>query len=508
MACRWGRLIACQSLLAIASVLSGANSGAPLADAAKEMDRAAIRTLLQRRVDVNAQQVDGATALHWAAYNDDLETAGQLIRAGANVKAANRYGVTPLSLACTNGNGPMVDLLLKAGADPNASLPGGETALMTAARTGKVEAINALLSRGADVHAKESGSGQNALMWAAAEGNAQAVEALIKAGADFQLRLNSGFTPLLIAARDGQSGVVKALLKAGANVNETIQPGPPARKATYVYDSEPSPKAGTSALGLAVVNGHFELAATLLDAGADPNATLPGWTALHAISWVRKPGVGDNDPAPQGSGSMTSLELAKKLVEKGANVNARMTKRVNVGLTRLNTLGATPFFLAARTSDAVLMKTLVGLGADPLLPNADNSTPLMAVAGLGTRSPGEDAGTETEVLEAVKLALDLGADPNAVDNNGETAMHGAAYKNLPAVVQFLSDNGAKIEVWNKTNKFGWTPLWIADGHRFGNFKPSPDTIAVFRRIMTAAGASIAGIPTSAGGRNVDYKKQP
>jgi ankyrin repeat protein len=313
------------------------------------MDRAAIRMLLQQRGDVNAPQVDGATALHWAAYNDDLETAGLLVRAGANVKAANRYGVTPLSLACTNGNGAMVDLLLKAGADANTSLPGGETALMTAARTGKVEPINALLSRGADVNAKESGSGQNALMWAAAEGNLEAVEAVIKAGADFRLRLNSGFTPLLIAARDGQSGVVKALLKAGAIVSDTIQTGPPVQKATYVYDREPSPRPGASALALAVVNGHFELAAILLDSGADPNATVPGWTALHAISWVRKPGVGDNDPAPQGSGAMTSLELVRKLVEKGANINARMTKRVNVGLTRLNTLGATPFLLAART---------------------------------------------------------------------------------------------------------------------------------------------------------------
>ncbi|MEO7649456.1 MAG: ankyrin repeat domain-containing protein [Bryobacteraceae bacterium] len=497
-------------ILAITSVVTllGADSSPRLADATKEMDRAAIRALLQKRVDVNAAQVDGATALHWAAYNDDLDTAGLLVRAGANVKAANRYGVTPLSLACTNGNGAMFDLLLKAGADPNDSLPGGETVLMTAARTGRIEAINALLSRGADVNAKESGSGQNAVMWAAAEGNVEVVQALIKAGADFRLRLNSGFTPLLFAARDGQSGVVKALLKAGAEVNDTIQPGSRVEKATYVYDSEPAPRAGISALLLAVVNGHFELAATLLDAGADPNATLPGFTALHAISGVRKPGVGDNDPAPQGSGNMTSLELVKKLVEKGANINARMTKRVNVGLTRLNTLGATPFFLAARTSDATLMKTLASLGADPLLPNADNSTPLMAAAGLGTRSPGEDAGIETEVLEAVRLALDLGADPNAVDNNGETAMHGAAYKNIPAVVQFLADNGAEIEVWNKTNKFGWTPLWIADGHRFGNFKPSPDTIAAFRRIMTAAGASIAGIPTVSGGRNIDYKKQP
>jgi ankyrin repeat protein len=403
----------------------------------------------------------------------------------------------------------MIELLLKAGADASASLPGGETALMTAARTGKIRAVKALLAGGADVNAKEVQSGQSALVWAAAEGNVEVVEALIAAGADFRLRLRSGLTPLLIAARDGQTGVVKALLKAGANVNDTIQPGPQAEKAHYVYATEPAPKSGENALGLAVVNGHFELAAALLDAGADPNAAQAGWTALHAISGVRKAGSGDNDPAPQGSGSMTSLQLAKKLVEKGANINARMTNRVNFGLTRLNTLGATPFFLASRTADAELMKALVALGADPSLKNADNSTPLMAAAGLGTRSPGEDAGTETEVLEAVKLLLDLGNDPNAVDNNGETAMHGAAYKNLPAVVQFLNDHGAKIEVWNKTNKFGWTPLWIADGHRFGNFKPSADTIAAFRRIMTAAGAPIEGMPNPASsGRNSNYVKQP
>jgi ankyrin repeat protein len=203
---------------------------------------------------------------------------------------------------------------------------------------------------------------------------------------------------------------------------------------------------------------------------------------------------------------MTSIQLVEKLAKKGANLNARITRRTNGGLTRLNTVGATPFLLAARTADAELMRKLAALGADPLLPNADNSTPLIVAAGLGTRSPGEDAGTESEALEAVGVALQLGNDVNAVDNNGETAMHGAAYKNLPAVVQLLADKGAKIEIWNQKNKFGWTPLWIADGHRFGNFKPSPDTIAVFRRIMTAAGAPITSIP--AGGENNDYRKVP
>jgi ankyrin repeat protein len=146
---------------------------------------------------------------------------------------------------------------------------------------------------------------------------------------------------------------------------------------------------------------------------------------------------------------MTSTELVKKLVAKGANVNARMTKKANLNNTRANEIGATPFFLAALTADAELMKLLAASGADTQLTNNDNSTPLMEAAGLATRSPGEDAGTETEVLEALQVALDLGADLNAVDKNGETAMHAAAYKNLPKVVKFLAAKGAKIELWNK-----------------------------------------------------------
>ena len=238
---------------------------------------------------------------------------------------------------------------------------------------------------------------------------------------------------------------------------------------------------------LAVMNAHFELAAVLLDAGANPNADLTGYTPLHAITVVRQPGIGDNDPSPEGSGTMSSLDLVKALVARGANVNAKMTKKVNLNNTRLNEIGATPFLLAALTADAELMTTLATLGADPLLTNVDNSTPLMMAAGLATRSPGEDAGTESEVLEAVQLALSLGADVNAVDNNGETAMHAAAYKNLPKVVKFLVAKGARADLWNRPNKFGWTPLAIAAGYRFGNFKPSAETEASVREVMIAAG---------------------
>jgi len=461
-----------------------ASSGAPLADAAEKMDRSKIHALLKQRVDVNTPQIDGMTALHWTTYQDDLELAKLLVRAGANVKAANRYGVTPLSLACTNGNGAMVEMLLKAGADPNAPLPGGETPLMTASRTGTLAAVKALISHRASVDSKDDRRGQTALMWAAAEGHASVVQALIDADADFRIRVPSGFTPLLFAVRGGHLDVVRVLLKAGADVNETI----PVEGRRRGYGGR-LPPAGVTPLLLAVTNAHYELASLLLDAGANPNADLPGYSVLHAITAVRKPGVGDNDPAPEGSGNMTSIDLVKKLAAQGANLNARMTKKPNLNNTRLNELGATPFMLAALTADAELMKTLATLGANPLLPNADNSTPLMAAAGLASRSPGEDAGTESEVLEAVQAALDLGADINAMDNNGETAMHAAAYKNLPKVVKFLAAKGAKIDLWNRNDKFGWTPLAIAVGYRFGNFKPSPETEAAIREVMIAAGVT-------------------
>ncbi len=417
-----------------------------------------------------------ADSLHDAAYKDDLAAATKLIRAGADVKAPNRYGMLPLTLACQNGNIALIELLLKSGADPNAPVPGGETPLMTAARTGKVNAVSLLIAKGAKVEAKEARRSQTALMWAAAEGNTEVVEVLLAAGADLHARLDSGYTPLLFAVREGRAATVRALLKAGADVNESIQLPPGATKKGL------APRAGTSALVLATINAHFDLAAQLLDAGADPNASGSGWTALHAISDVRKPGVGDNNPAPFGSGTMTGLELAKKLKAKGADINFRMTRRLTPGLTAINTMGATPYFIAARAADAEYMRLLASLGADPKIPNADGSTPMMACAGLGTRSPGEDAGTEAEVVEALQVSLDLGEDINAVDKNGETAMHAAAYKNAPAAVLFLSKHGANPEVWNKPNKSGWTPMRIAEGYRFGNFKPSPDTIAAFEQI--------------------------
>jgi ankyrin repeat protein len=373
----------------------------------------------------------------------------------------------------------MVQLLLDHGPDPNQALPGGETPLMTASRTGKAAAVHALLAKGAQVDAKET-RGQTAIVWAATEGNVEAARELIKAGADFKIRLRSGMTPLLLAVREGKLEMARLLLQSGADVNDTLQIPQGGRP------GGPKPgRPGQSALHIAVENAHYELAAFLLDNGADPNASGPGYTALHAIPSVRKPGGGDNDPAPDGSGNMTSLELIKKLVAKGADINARMTKKINFGLTSLNDIGATPFCLAALTADAELMRFFVSLGADPKIPTADGATPLIVAAGLGTRSPGEDAGTDSEVVEAIAAAIDLGNDPNIVDKNGETAMHAAAYKNVADAVRYLASHGANPDVWNQPNKHGWTPLTIAQGYRFGNYKPSPPTVEAMLEVMKA-----------------------
>jgi hypothetical protein len=247
---------------------------------------------------------------------------------------------------------------------------------------------------------------------------------------------------------------------------------------------------------MAVQNGHFELAIALVEAGADPNDQRTGFTPLHTVSWVRKPDASDTgDPPPIGSGRLTSLQFVRALVERGANVNARLDKgapRPPVSATLLGTQGATPFLMAADRADVPLMRELLKLGADPFLPNAVKSTPLMAAAGLGTANPLEEAGTEPEALEAVKLLLELGADINAVDDNGDTAMHGAAYGNFPTIVQLLADRGADINIWKRPDTERRTPLFIAEGYKAGRPQPSRPTIEAIHRLMLAAGLPTDG----------------
>jgi ankyrin repeat protein len=473
---------------------AGAAARVGLADAAEQRDKTSVRTLLATAgVDVNAAQVDGTTALHWATYNDDLETVTLLVRAGANVNAVNRYGVPPLALACTNGNAAIVKVLLEAGADANAAMKGGETVLMLAARSGNAQAVKALLAGGANPKSRER-LGQTALMWAAAEGHTAVVGELLEAGAERNAAIGSGLTAFFFAVRGGHLDTVRAFLEAGADVNAMTKPteNPPSRRGGFRRPSTP-----VSPLLLAVQNGHFELAIALVDAGADPNDVRTGFTPLHMMPGVRKPDSSDiSDPAaPTGSGRLSSADFVREIVKRGANVNFRLAKGAPKLLNTSSSIGsegATPFLLAADREDVPLMRLLLELGADPLLPNFNNTTPLMAAAGVGTNEPQEEAGEESEAVEAVKMLLDLGADPNTVDKNGDTAMHGAAYNISPLVVKLLGERGADPQIWNNPNKAGGTPLFIAEGYITRLPRPDPPTVEAITKLMRAAGISTEG----------------
>ena len=450
-----------------------------LADAVEARDVALAARLLNQGAAIDAPQADGMTALLWAAFHDDMKLAGQLVAAGANVKATNRYGVSPLSLACRNGNGAMVKLLLEKGADPNTKLNGGETALMTASRTGRIEAVKALLDKGADVNAKEQ-RGQTAMMWATAEGHADVVDVLIRAGAEYKKPLSSGFTPLCFAVRNGHIDVTRRLISAGVDVNEAM---------TEARGGRNRPSAHTSPLLLAMENGHFELAEVLLKAGADPNDDRTGFAPLHVMSWVRKPERGDNDtgtPPPRGSGKLTSLDFVRVLIKHGADVNLRK-KSSGGGRLRISVKDTTPFLCAASTADVDYMKLLLDLGADPKQKNALDQTALMLASGIDEKPEGDGPASKEEHLAAVIYLLELGADVNATDKNGQTAMHGAAYKSLPKVVELLDKRGADIKIWSNKSKQGRTPLSIARGYRPGNFKPSFETVEAIEKVMLAHG---------------------
>ncbi len=450
-----------------------------LADATERQEWEKLAALIAAGASTDDPQVDGMTALHWAAFHDHAVATTALLDAGAETGRANDYGVTALSLACQNGNAEIVQRLLRHGADPNTTSNGEETVLMTAARTGDPACVAALLAGGAEIDSRERNR-QTALMWAAAEGHAEVVDLLLEAGAEFREPLRSGFTPLLFAVRNGHIDVAMSLLGAGANVNEAAAPVRPRGKRM---------RSVTAPLMLAVENGHFELAIKLVDAGADPNDQRSGFTPLHALTWVRKSVRGDGDdgiPTPRGSGRLGSLGFARALVGRGADVNVRL-KNGSGGAARIHRKGATPFLMASETCDIPLMELLIELGADPDIPNSQGCKPILAAAGVGVFAPGEEAGLIDDALEAVAFLLEIGADINSVDNSGETVMHGAAYKCAPQMIRLLDQRGAKIEIWNTKNKSGWTPLMIAQGFRPGNFRPIAEVTEAISEIMESHG---------------------
>ena len=441
-----------------------------LIEAVKAGDVEAVRSLLAQGGNVDTPASDGATALHWAVHHDSAVLVDLLLEAGADAGVTNRYGVQPISLAAENGNAAILERLLQAGADANATLHGGETVLMTAARTGNANALRALMAHGADVNARDATHGQTPLMWAAARGHARAIHVLAESGGDVNARTTgeaqpagrryifavppvTGFSPLIFAARAGHVDAVAALLDAGADVNDTVSDG-------------------QSVLLVAVANANWDVADYLLDRGADPNLAGAGWNALHQTVRTRRMNVGFGAPGPIPSGSTDSIDVIRKMLAHGVEVNARMTRNgmQDGQRNRLNRLGATAFFLASKVTDVEAMQVLLEGGADPLIPSAENTTPLMVAAGLDIWNPGEDGGSlggqEEEVLEAVRMLVELGNDVNAVNDLGETALHGAAFRGVNIVVEYLVEQGAKIDARDRN---GWTPWAIAYGFSYSDF---------------------------------------
>jgi len=457
--------LACWLLCAVASAASG--EPASLLDAVKNGAAGELAGLLKDGADPNEADRDATSALHWAVHHGNVAGVQALIAAGANVNAENRYGVRPAYLAAENGDAATMRVLLAAGADARAAFAEGETLLMTAARTGDVPTIEVLLAAGVDVDAVESRGGQTALMAAAAENNGAAIATLIGAGASRDLREATGeLTALGFAVRAGAVDATRALLTAGADPSESLPDG-------------------TSLLMLAALNQTYESGAVLLEHGADPNAAVDGWTVLHQIARVRRWTRGFNLPGPEHRDGLSSLEFARRLAERGADVNTRQTGR---------DAGTTPFLLATKSLDLAYMRTLLELGADPTLKAEDGTTAVMVAAGVGQGqgSAGAAPGSVEEAIAALTLALEVGGGTvNDVNSRNETPMHGAMYRGGSLVlIDFLVERGASLE--GVVNSRGWTPLRIADGVGLDGlaFIRYPEAAAHLRELMQARGLPV------------------
>src|SRR3989441_614263 len=505
----------------VAMFLSAAGfaaSTSDVADAVMKENKQAVRSLLQKKADVNGAQVDGTTALHWAVRWDDLETADLLIRAGANVSAATRAGATPLQLAATNGNGAMIEKLIKAGADPNVPLTKyGDTALMMAARTGKPDAIKALVDNGAQINAVETWGGTTALMWAVSESHPDAATLLIDRGANVNARSKivpseggraaskngnivavprdllpgekqkkdyyGGFTPLHFAVRQGDMESTRRLVAAGADVNAVSADG-----------KEP--------LALAVYNGNYEIASFLIDNKADVNhADAEKFTALF---WAVDRRNMETNPGIPWMVTMDPMPLIKKLLASGADPNAFVdniptSRRSALNLTPRTTF-ATALARAGFSADMELVRLLVSYGADPNIVSSHNETPLMQAAGYAWIDGYSRGKSNAERLEVLKLLVQLGANVNAADDWGITALMAAGNFGDPNIVEYLVSVGADLSAHDLGKKndgaFGASnePLMAIDyAIGVGTFRPNNSivlqekAVEVFQRHMKEKG---------------------
>lgn len=455
----------CVAVLATATLAFAAGAASPLADAVKRQDAQAVKALLKGKIDVNAADGEGMTALHWAAHRNDLDTVRLLLSAGAKATVANRYGVTALHEAATLGNTAMVTALLRAGANVNAEYGDGETPLMIASRTGSLETVKALLESGAAVNAAEKWRGQTPIMFAAVENHAAIVKALVDAGANVNTRTaeykfqnlvggaggiihdrpQGGLTTLIVAARQGARETADVLLAAGADINAA------------------EPQYGFTALQTALFNGQYRFAKYLIEKGADVHDG-----SLYISMEMRNLATYSNRPnPPEMDGDVSAFDIAKLLLAKGAYVNARYDKLIPPRQAQGNinvASGSTALYRAVRAVDLASVKLLLDAGADPSQGLDDGSTPVMAAAGLGAPRGGDEevkeAGDRNDPVDVLKLLVEKGADVNAANGIGMTPMHFAVQRGSDRVIEYLASKGAKFDVKNKQ---GRTPADLARG---------------------------------------------
>jgi ankyrin repeat protein len=468
--CSMQRPLVIASCLVAALSLSGAVQAqtppdARLVVAMKKQNATAVKALLKQRADVNAADVDGTTALQWAAHWNDIDTVKALLAAGAKANVASRYGVTPLHEAAAIGSAPIVNALLRAGATADAAYGEGETPLMLAARSGNVETVKLLVEAGANVNAAEKFRGQTALMAAAVENHGEVVRALVNAGAQVNTRTveytfqdltggaggiihdrpQGGLTALILAARQGGSEAAEGLIAAGVDLNAT------------------EPQYGFTALQTAIFNGHYAFAQLLLEKGADPNDG-----SLYIVMEMRNLATYSNRPnPPDAERGVSHMDVAKLLLDKGADPNAAYVKTIpprqaqgNINLSA----GATPLYRAVRSIDLAAVQLLVDRGANPSLALKDGSTPLMAAAGLGAPRGGDEevteAGDRNDPADVMKALIAKGANVNAANDAGMTPLHYAAQRGSDRIIEFLASQGARFDVKNKQ---GRTPSELARG---------------------------------------------
>jgi ankyrin repeat protein len=491
-------LAAAVALLGIQAAVAWTNpNSTPLIEAAKEKQTHVALKLIAEGADVKAREVDGTTALHYAAHNGDVELVAKLLRAGADPAVSNDYGATPLGEAAVFGNTEIIRLLLRAGAPADQPNPEGQTPLMVVARTGNVEAAKLLLKKGANVNAVEQWGGQTALMWASAQGHPDMVRLLMKHGAnvnaraivrDWQRRVTAegrpkdmnrgGLTPLLYAARDGCIGCAKALVEGGADINL------------------PDPD-GTTPLVLALMNMHFDLAAYLIEAGADVNKwDFWGQTPLYVAIDMNTLPTGGRPDIPS-TDKLTGYDIAAMLLEKGANPNIQLKLRppyrnavFDRGGDQVLSTGATPLLLAAKVGDAESVKLLLRYHAKVNLPTSTGVTPLMAAAGMGhsfnpTRGRFK---TDEQGAQVLKLLIEAGGEVNAQAGNGMTAMHAAASHGWNSTIRALVENGAELE---PVDSKGLRPIDFAVGRHERAFlepehKRHEETIQLLTELIVKA----------------------